>query len=389
MKVRLILVAAFLLRVALTMQVPFSDGPAFRFWGMYLQDHTLGSLFKNLPGGYTPYPPLYYYMLFLLGRFVSVWGIKDWWFVSEIVFRFFIYLADIGTGYFIFRITSKLFGKKSGFISLLVFLFNPALLITSTLWAQNDSIILFFSLASVYFLLREKWVLGWTLFLAGLLIKVQILALLPLVFALSFPAWQKAIKAFPFFILFIFLPFAQTFWENGIAWSIGYFLQLPNWYPYTSIYATNLWAVYGFIIPDSLLFLGIPLKIVSLVLISFLVIPIVLKIARDKSSNTVYWSSLLLFFTFALFSTRVHSRYFIYLLPFLSLFCTRYILLFICVTFIMLFNLFLPAKGIGIDWLIDSFNQKEVLYSMILLSFAAYIYVYRQLFLLTKKPYEK
>src|SRR5438105_2598824 len=121
-KLALILILGFLLRVILTINTPFSDGPAFRYWGLYLQDHSLGTLFKLLPNGYTPYPPFYYYILYILGFIVRNLRLESSWFLTEVVFRLPFYLANIGSAVLIFFIAKKLFNEKKALFSAAFFL---------------------------------------------------------------------------------------------------------------------------------------------------------------------------------------------------------------------------------------------------------------------------
>src|SRR3972149_4578303 len=67
----LILTIGLVIRIALNNIIYSKDAESFVFWGKYLQDHSIASLYEFLPGGFTPLPPLYYYISRFLGKTVS------------------------------------------------------------------------------------------------------------------------------------------------------------------------------------------------------------------------------------------------------------------------------------------------------------------------------
>ncbi len=377
-KLFILLALGFILRIIFIRDVPFSDGLAFRYWAFYLQDHSLATLFHLLPNGYTPYPPLYYYILRFLGWVVLFLHLENNWFVGEIIMRTPYFMADMVSGVLIFNIVKKIDTQKAAYISSAFFLFHPALLITSGWWGQNDSIVIMLGLSMVFTMLYADIRLAWLLFIFGVLIKVQMAALLPLLIFGSVKHLKKLLPIIPIYGIFAILPFIPVILQQGLGWTVAYFRQLPNWYPYTSIYATNIWSVFGFIVSDSTIsFFGIPLKLISLGMTGLLALVIVLPFFKTKQKPDAFFkATLLLFFTFALFSTRVHSRYFIYLLPFLAIYSTQYIIFSLLLSIFILINLFMQANGIGIDGIVTAITSTLFVRTMIVFGILLYVYFF-------------
>lgn len=377
-----LLLAGFLVRVVLTVHVPFSDGPAFRFWALYLQHNSLGSLFKDLPGGYTPYPPLYYYILWFQGLIITQLHVTDRWFVSELILRLPTYMADIGSTLLIFTLVKKLYGAKSAFVSSIFFIFHPALIVTSCFWAQFDGIILFLSLITIKLLIEKKNELAIGIFLLGCLLKLQMLPIAPLVAIFGVKRWRGLLRYIPVYAAIGLIPFLPVVVQQGWRWTFAYFRTLPNWYPYTSVYATNFWGLWGFLVRDSISILGIPLKLLSTVLVVCIATVVALPFFKKQSTRSVYWATLLLFFTFSFWSTRVHSRYFIYSLPFIAIFSAEYPLVAMVFSLLAVGNVLLPAQGMGIDTVVVMLNNHIVVWGMIgigLLLYGVLVAYYRKL----------
>lgn len=376
-KLRILLLVGFILRIVFIRDVPFSDGPAFRYWALYLQNHSLGTLFHLLPNGYTPYPPLYYYVLWFLGWVISLLHLENNWFWGEIVMRLPYFIADIMSGVLVFKIVNKLYDEKSAYLSVIFFLFHPALLLTSGWWGQNDSIVIILGLSTVVALVYADIRLAWLLFIAGVLIKVQMIALASLLIVVSLRQVKKILPVVPIYAVFGLSLFIPVIVEQGFSWTIAYFRQLPNWYPYTSIYATNVWSWLGFMVPDNISIFGMPLKIMSLGISALLSLCIVLPLFRVTQKPEMFFkAAFLLFFTFALFSTRVHSRYFIYLLPFLSIFSTRNFILSLLLSSFIIINLFMQANGIGINGIISIITSTFFVRVMIIFGIGLYYYCF-------------
>ena len=155
-----------------------------------------------------------------------------------------------------------------------------------------------------------------------------------------------------------------------------YFKELPNWYPYTSVYAYNIWAFSGFLTPDKVKFLElIPYRFLGLAaywIIAALIISPFLK-SKNREPAVILFAAFLLFFDFAFFSTRIHSRYLIYSLPFASVFVSLFPLEITVLSFLIILNLMLPMPYDGLRNIILFLNQKSTV--VILSTFGLFLFL--------------
>ncbi|OGD94448.1 hypothetical protein A3A48_03115 [Candidatus Curtissbacteria bacterium RIFCSPLOWO2_01_FULL_37_9] len=103
---------------------------------------------------------------------------------------------------------------------------------------------------------------------------------------------------------------------------------------------------------------------------------------KNRKLKIILFAVFLLFFDFAFFSTRIHSRYLIYSLPFASPFVFLVPLEIIALSFLIILNLMLPMPYENIKTLILILNQKTtiVLFSLFGLTlFLIFMNKYRKL----------
>lgn len=222
-------------------------------------------------------------------------------------------LADLGIGYLIYKITKK---KLFAFL----YLFNPAVIYVSAVWGQIESLPIFFLVASYYFLPR-RYFLSHLAFILAVLSKQTALWLLPIFLIIWFK--QGGVKALlqgltlqVAIFLLLYLPFNLPF--GAIA---SYLASLSGSSTLIADKAGNLWFFLfaGARVEDSLPFLGLTVRLWSLIFLGFAVLHICYRLWRNYSlklaANSLFWFSLAAFFL----QTRVHDRHLAPTLPFLLL----------------------------------------------------------------------
>lgn len=222
-------------------------------------------------------------------------------------------LADLGIGYLIYKITKK---KLFAF----AYLFNPAVIYVSAVWGQIESLPIFFLILS-YFLLPRRYYLSQLAFILAVLSKQTALWLLPIFLIIWFK--QGGVKALlrgltlqitVFFLLY--LPFSLP---SGAITS--YLATLSGSSTLIADKAGNLWFFLfaGARIEDSLPFLGLTVRLWSLLLLALALLVISCRLWRryslKKAADSLFWFSLFAFFL----QTRVHDRHLAPALPFLLL----------------------------------------------------------------------
>lgn len=311
-------VLGFFLRVALAFLPGFKiDMDAWYAWSVRLAE--LGPVNFYSDQIWTNYTPGFLYILWILGIIKSLVNIPD------AIYLVLLKMPGIVTELAIAFIAAKYFlkeGRRKFF--LLFFLLNPALIFNSTLWGQIDSLLSLFMLLSVISLIKKNLILSALFFALACLIKPQAMTLAP-IFGLYFLSNFDLMKILKFAGVYLAslwtlsLPF---FAKNPILGFADLFVKMINDYPYTSLFAYNLWgALTGFWIDDQKIFyllsyqnIGILLLLGTLSLLGFLYF---------KKRLSLLALSVLVLLSFYFLPTRVHDRYIYPALIFLIIYSFR------------------------------------------------------------------
>lgn len=369
------------LRVLFNNLIDSPDAVSFVIWAKYLTEHNISDLYQNLPAGYLPYPPLYYFVLTPLGHLMKIFNIFDKTWLALLVVKFPVFLADILAAFLIYRFTRSYIAKKGALIASAFYFLNPAVIFNTSVWGQIDSVVTALSLASIYLIIAKKYFWGFFAFVAGSLIKLQTLAILPLAafFALSMRSLTKLIGYGLILAMIAVLPFLSLILDKGLRWNLAYFSNLPNQYPYTSIYSYNIFAPVGFLVSDSNTFLGlISYKFLGLFLYFLIAIFVIVPLLKKKlDPKALMFAAFLLFFDFALFSTRIHSRYLIYTLGFFAPFFVKYPKLGLALTALVIANLLLPLHEKELTVIVEFLNKREIIWVFVTFGLVLFITMYR------------
>lgn len=255
--------------------------------------------FKNFYNGWSDYLPGYLYFLWGLGK-INLLGIIP----QVVLYKIPAILADLLTGYLIYKILSKNKNEKWGTIGAAIYIFNPAIFANSALWGQVDSLTALATIAAVYFF-DKSYILSAIILSVGTLIKPQAAFILPVILFLIIRNRWKSTKIFTYLFvglaIFIlgFLPFSKS---NLIQFILGRLTLSANQYPYTSINAFNFWGLFGFWKPDNIYF-----QFGSYFLVLVLSVPLFIKSFRNKLSP--YFLMAFIFGASFMFFTRMHERH--------------------------------------------------------------------------------
>jgi len=257
--------------------------------------------FRNFYSGWSDYFPGYLYVLWILGKVRGF--IPD-----ELLFKFPGIFTDILTGYLIYKISQKSINEKKSLVITSLYVFNPAVFSNSALWGQIDSIVVLFSLLSVFFVEKSIF-LSATFLSLGTLVKPLTAFLVPLLLYYLLKSKKRIYKVIIYSLIgaFIFglgfLPFVPK-GENLTQFIFGRVLISLNQYPYSSVNAFNFWGLFGFWKSD---IAKIPLNILGMLIFLLVYIVALFKIKEQKGKK--YIVSALVFLTSFLFMTRIHERH--------------------------------------------------------------------------------
>lgn len=313
------MLSGFILRLFLvnfgTLQL---DHGTFVAWGNSLASGGL----KDFYNGWSDYLPGYLYVLWILGKVNLMFPI-----LQTLTFKLPAILADIATGYLIYKIISKLKNEKLGLVGALLYVFNPAIFANSTLWGQVDSLTALFSLFAIY-VFPISYPLSSISLAIGTLTKPQAAFILPAILCLfqvhkkSFPELLKyCITGLTVFVLG-FLPFSNQ--SNLFKFILERLSVSSGQYPYGSVNAFSFWGLFGFWKPDAITFwIGLGVSIVLTLILT------IIMLKKRPQAGEYLLTGLSLLITF-LFMTRIHERHLLPVLaPLLIAACVNPILFFV------------------------------------------------------------
>ena len=274
-----------------------------------------------------PYPPLYLYILWVLGLIIKVFNVTDPG-LKELIIELPPILCDIAASVLLWKVASKRLDEKKALIITALYAINPAAIHNSSMWGQTDSVFTLAVALMCVFFCEKKYLQAFIAFGAGLMLKQQTLTFAPLVIialaAVAFPAPagpspDKASNTIPFRrlavliaqglaviagMVLISLPF-------GLAEMLKQYLSVQSGMPYVSVGAYNFWMLInrGWCSMDTT-FIGIPcgiwgkLAIIAVTALSFL---LAFLYRKDEKKYPLLGAALIL--PVFCFATGMHERY--------------------------------------------------------------------------------
>lgn len=314
------LVLYYFLISGLLIRLIFATFPGFKIdvdswfaWSLKLQEVGLLNFYQ--PDYFADYPPGLLYLLYLLGNIKIFFNISSDFFY--LLLKLFPILAEVSLAYLAYMIIA-IGSKKWALAALIGILYNPGLIFNSSIWGQGDAILAFLMLASIVFLVKEKYFLSSITIGLSFLAKPQTIALFPLF--LLFLIKKRSLKVFfklsipGFLIAFLLqLPF---FLSNPFLGLPQLLVNTANQYPHSSLFAYNLWGIIGFWINDSTRFSFFSYQQISAFIFFIYWMLLGIIFLRNEKPNLFLFSSLALLGFFFL-PTRVHERYLYPAIPFL------------------------------------------------------------------------
>ena len=303
-----------LLGVGLLFRIPLAlvinshpyDLNTFRNWAT-----TVANNFTQFYQGRNPsdYPPLYIYILFLIGKIGSLSALSPYF---TLLLKLPSIVADIATSFLIYKLAKKYLSLEISILLSAFYTFNPAVLINSTIWGQVDSFFTLIIVAAIVLLSEKKIGLAAVLFTVAVLMKPQGIIFLPVLFFelirwKTLKSWIKVVTSTVFTAIVIVLPFS---WNMNGLWIFKLFASTLAEYPYASVNAFNFFSLLGanFVKDAGTLFV---FSYHSWGLIAIVLITAFSWLLFIKGNSRVYASAvaLLLIDGVFTFSTRMHERY--------------------------------------------------------------------------------
>ena len=318
-----ILGVGFLLRISLATMItghPF-DLNTFRNWAT-----TAANNFSQFYQGHnaSDYPPLYIYVLFLIGKIGSLSTLSPYF---TLLLKLPSIVADIATSFLIYKVARKYLSLEISILLAAFYTFNPAIFINSTIWGQVDSFFTLIIVSAIVLLSEKKISLATILFTSAVLMKPQGIIFLPVLFfevirQKTLKTWLKVFISALVTAVVIVLPFSLN--TNGL-WIFNLFAGTLAEYPYASVNAFNFLSLLGAnFVKDAGTLLVLSYHNWGLIAIVMITASSWFLFIKGKSRVYASAAALLLIDGVFTFSTRMHERY---LFPAVALSIITYIYL--------------------------------------------------------------
>ena len=284
-----------------------TDMACFTGWARIVFENGMGNFYSS--AGFTDYPPGYMYILYVIGAIRQLFSLDGTGYY--LLIKLPAIIADIVSGYLIYKIASKKLSSGISIMLAALYLFNPAVITDSSLWGQVDSVYTLFIALMVWLISERKMEISYFIFAICILIKPQAFIYTPLViFGIIenyiYPEFKSkellksigiGIGAIAFMVL-LAMPF------NFMAVLEQYTKTLSE-YPYFTINALNLWGMLG-LNWDKLTTAG---NIIGYIILVLIVAASAYVFFKSKNKSKYYYTAAVLaLFTFML-STKMHERY--------------------------------------------------------------------------------
>lgn len=258
--VTLLLLAAFALRLILSVKVPGHevDINCFTGWGSMMLDGGPAKFYVS--GNFADYPPGYLYVLWLNSAIANQLGPLSQG-MEMLNLKFVPILCDMLAAMVLYGVGKKKLPVMAAAAMAVLYAFNPAVVINGAAWGQVDSVLALGLLLVAVFAMERRWDKALPVYMLCVLIKPQALMLGPLgLTALLLEMFRKDEK----------LPWKQV--GFGLLWSLvvaavivipfcvkqegSWFFQKFEWlyqlyrgtlssYPYPTVNTTNLYYLVG------------------------------------------------------------------------------------------------------------------------------------------------
>jgi Gpi18-like mannosyltransferase/predicted membrane-bound dolichyl-phosphate-mannose-protein mannosyltransferase len=285
-----------------------TDVSTYEAWGLQLAQSGPASMYQ--PGYFLDYPPGYLYALGAAGAIARAVGATG----SEL--RMIIgapaLVADFALGLLIFSLMWRIAGKAGGWVGMLCFALNPALLFDTVVWVQTDSAFTLAMLLSAVMLMDGELEAGWGLAALAALIKPQALSLLPVlaVWTLMRADWQHWVRAGLAFIAVTAVTAAPFQVGHEWSWLPDLYLSTAAYYHETSVNAFNFIALLGGLrVSDSETLFGWSYFAIGMSLLIPLYGFALWLLARNPVRRNFLFASFIAIFGFFIFAPRMHERY--------------------------------------------------------------------------------
>lgn len=324
--VKYLLLLGLLIRVifALTYNGANGDIELYRAWAKGASNDFF-NVYNNVAT--LDYPPGYLYISFVIGKFINYFSFIPIEGFFLLLLKLPPIIADIITSIFIYKIARKYLSNEISIILMALYLFNPAILVNSSIWGQTDSILTLILVIAIHFITIDKIAFSSFFFAIMLITKPQGVIFLPILFMELIR--RKSIKDVfisgsvgLFTVIILSLPFS---FSQDLLWLPKLFLHDAGKYSYASLHAYNLHSLLGGDLKaDTTKILFTNYKTIGLIFVPLVYLFCQFLYHKMKDIKMTYLINLILMLGIFILAPRMHERY---IYPVMALCLIAYIII--------------------------------------------------------------
>lgn len=311
------MIVAFILRVVIggLYHGQEADMNCFIAWADMAYKDGLSNFYTS--PSFTDYPPGYIYILYVIGWIRSVFNIAWNSVTSDILTKMPAMLADLGTGYLIYRVASKKFKELGAALLSMLYLFCPLVILDSAVWGQTDSVFTLFVVLTCYLVSQKKLIPSYFVFAIAILIKPQSVIFTPIliygiidqVFLEDFQ-WKKFFKNLILGLLAIAM-IGLLMMPFHFQEALAQYKDTLSSYPYATVNAYNIWAMLGLNWgAQDTVRLGLTCQTWGTIAILLVVaVSALINFRCKKTEGKYYYVGAFIIASVFMFSVRMHERY--------------------------------------------------------------------------------
>jgi Gpi18-like mannosyltransferase len=249
----ILLLCAFLFRMVLSFVFyghP-TDIACFMSWSNSMVEYGPSGFYEL--AGFADYPPGYMYVLWAMGLIARLFNLPYGSAGYALLVKLPSIFADLLAAYIVYKLAKKHFSEKTSFLLAALVAFNPTMAFVSGAWGQIDQLLALGLLAVIWLFLDKKIVLAGLVYGLVILLKPQALMAGPLIAVAYFVylkdfGFKNILKVITAVIgaLAVIVLFALPFTGNQEPlWLLDKYFSTATSYPYASVEAFNLFALFG------------------------------------------------------------------------------------------------------------------------------------------------
>lgn len=298
----------------------------YRDWAIQMAEKGLFNCYEHISD--LDYPPGYIFPLFIMGKLCLLHTVYNSVELSLLVMKFLPIVFDIFTAALFYVIVRKK-SESLAFFAAAFWAFNPVAIFNSSCWGQTDGIFVFLLVLCFYLFEEQRPLAAVVVFAISGVTKYQTLLFAPLVILELFSNYniRKAVQSLLAGIsvgIIAFLPYLR---DSGLYLPLRLYTGGFGQYDMATLNAFNLYGLLGLNwVKDSSPMPGI--KFISIYQLSMLVMILALAVLvflyfKSNNKYKIWLLSPLFFQIIFMFTSRMHERYQIIVVPLLLIAYTR------------------------------------------------------------------